>query len=243
MHGFAYALNALYPNFVGQNGVPRVIINRALLSITDEHQLDELVHTVPFAYAFCINGAFFGKRDHHELYLINYELGPGINGEKNFVSKCIVLNKEQHHQYHEKNGELNTISNKNSTLMSCLHFVDTVSLAINYLNHFNHYDRSNGLVVEREPLLWSRNRARRALEIGEIHTVRDALYLLGDRADETYPIFFIGGTTEINLATLCTAHFNFHTRQLIIYRNNPKECKEPQLIYNLDDLLLSKSAS
>ncbi|CAF1370272.1 unnamed protein product [Rotaria sp. Silwood1] len=113
----------------------------------------------------------------------------------------------------------------------------TICVALNYLNHFNHYERSDGSIVEREPLLWSRYRARRALEIGEIHTVKDALYLLGDRVDEKYPIFFIGGTTEINLATLCTAHFNFHTRQLSIYRNNPKDNSEPQLIFNLDDLL------
>ncbi|CAF2562125.1 unnamed protein product [Rotaria sp. Silwood2] len=216
-HGFAYALNALYPNFVGQNRIPRLIINRALLSIADENQLDELIHTIPIAYAFCINGAFFRVRNKDTCHLINYELGPKFNSETNFVSKCLILNNEQYRQYQEVN--------------------DTVCVALNYLNHFNHYERSDGSIVEREPLLWSRNRALRALEIGEIYTVKDALYLLGDRVDEKFPIFFIGGTTEINLATLCTAHFNFHTRQLSIYRNNPKNNSEPQLVYNLDDLL------
>ncbi|CAF4019045.1 unnamed protein product, partial [Rotaria magnacalcarata] len=215
MHGFAYALNALYPNFVGENGVPRLIINRALLSVANENQLDELVHTVPIAYAFCINGAFFRKHNHETCHLFNYELGPGLNSKENFVSKCLVVNKLQYHCYQEKN----------------------VCLTLNYLNHFNHYDRSNGFIVEREPLFWSRNRAQRALEIGEICTLKDALYLLGDRTNEKFPIFFMGGTTDINLATLCTAHFNFHTRQLSIYRNNPKDNNTPRLIYNLDDLL------
>ncbi|CAF3079823.1 unnamed protein product [Rotaria socialis] len=217
MHGFAYALNALYPNFVGENGVPRLIINRALLSVANENQLDELVHTVPIAYAFCINGAFFREHNHETCHLLNYELGPGLNSKENFVSKCLVVNNVQYHRYQETNG--------------------TVCLTLNYLNHFNHYDRSNGLIVEREPLFWSRNRAQRALEIGEIFTLKDALYLLGDRTNEKFPIFFMGGTTDINLATLCTAHFNFHTRQLSIYRNNPKDNNTPRLIYNLDDLL------
>lgn len=110
--------------------------------------------------------------------------------------------------------------------------------ALNFLTHYNHFERCDGSIVERETLLWSRNRGRRGLEIGEMHTVKDALYLLGDRADEKYPIFFVGGTTEINLATLCTAHFDFHTRQLYIYRNNPRENTEPKLVYNLDNLLL-----
>ncbi|CAF1288173.1 unnamed protein product [Rotaria sordida] len=214
MHGFAYTLNALYPNFVGQNRIPRLIINRALLSITDENQLDELIRTVPIAYGFCINCAFFRVHNQDTCYLINYELGPKLNNEKNFISKCLVLNNEQ---YQEVNG--------------------TTCIVLNYLNHFNHYERSDGSIVEREPLLWSRNRARRALEIGEICTVKDALDLLGDTTDEKYPIFFVGGTTEINLATLYTAHFNFHTRQLSIYRDNPKDNSEPQLVYNLDDLL------
>ncbi|CAF1058319.1 unnamed protein product [Rotaria sordida] len=214
MHGFAYTLNALYPNFVGQNRIPRLIINRALLSITDENQLDELIRTVPIAYAFCINCTFFRVHNQDTCYLINYELGPRLNSEKNFISKCLVLNNEQ---YQEING--------------------TTCIVLNYLNHFNHYERSDESIVEREPLLWSRNRARRALEIGEICTVKDALDLLGGTTDEKYPIFFVGGTTEINLATLCTAHFNFHTRQLSIYRDNPKDNSEPQLVYNLDDLL------
>ena len=109
-------------------------------------------------------------------------------------------------------------------------------MAMNYLNHFNHYERCNGLIVERETLLWSRNRGRRSLEIGEIRTVDEAMNLLGDRTDEKYPIFFVGGTTEVNLATLCTVHFNLHTRQLSIYRDNPMSQKDPKLVFNLDDL-------
>ena len=41
--------------------------------------------------------------------------------------------------------------------------------------HFNHYERSSGSIIEREPLLWSRNRARRGLELGEMRDLNDAL--------------------------------------------------------------------
>ena len=118
-----------------------------------------------------------------------------------------------------------------------------MNVVLNYLVHFNHFERSDGTIDERKPLLWSRYRARRGRELGEIRDLKDAFHLLGDRADEKFPIFFIGGTTEINLATLCTVHFNFQTHQLSIYRNNPKENNEPWLIYNLDDLLKHESTT
>lgn len=110
MHGFAYALNALYPNFVGQNRIPRLVINRALLSIANENQLDELVQKVPIAYGFCINGAFFREPSQEKRYLINYELGPGLHDEKNFVSKCLVLNNEQYRQHQAVSGNTKSFS-------------------------------------------------------------------------------------------------------------------------------------
>ena len=109
MHGFAFALNALYPNFVGENRIPRLIINRALLSIADENQLDELLHTVPIAYGFCINGVFFHVHNQETCHLINYEVSPRLNDEKNFISKCLVLNNEQYWQYQEVNSNINRL--------------------------------------------------------------------------------------------------------------------------------------
>ncbi|CAF3952968.1 unnamed protein product, partial [Rotaria sordida] len=221
MHGFVFALNALLPNYIGENRIPRQIINRALLSVADENELDRLLYETPIAYGFCINGAFFRADNNQQRYLLNYELGPNLNSNdnmttKNFISKCLVLNSEQYEQYKENNND--------------------VCIALNYLLHYNHYDRLQGLIVERPGLLSTRNRARRGLEFGEIRTEKDALTLLGDRTDKQFPIFMIPETDASSAATLCTVHFNFHTYQLIIYRNNPKDNSEPQLEYNLADL-------
>lgn len=203
-------MNALYPNFVGKNKIPRLIFNRALLSISSEDQLDETIEKVPIAYAFTINGAFLQSKDDKSVHLLNYELSPTLETGKNFVDKCVVLNSEQENP--SKNCQ---------------------TLVRNYLNHFNHFERCKGTIVERETLLWSKNRGRRALEIGEIRTTDDAFRLLSDRADEKYPIFFVAGTTEINLATLCTIHFDLYRRKLSIYRS---DWEKPEFIFNLDDL-------
>ncbi|CAF1555887.1 unnamed protein product [Rotaria sp. Silwood1] len=221
MYGFVVALNALHPNYIGENRIPRQILNRALLSVVDENELDKLLHETPIAYGFCINGGFFRADNNQQCYLLNYELGPNLNSDdkminKNFISKCLVLNNEQYEQYKKKN--------------------DDDCIALNYLLHYNHYERLQGSIVERAALLSSRNRARRGLEFGEIRTEKDALTLLGDQADEKFPIFIIPETNENNAATLCTVHFNFHTYQLIIYRNNPKDNSEPHLVYNLANL-------
>ena len=99
LHGFMYGLNALYPNFVGKKRIPRLIVNRALLSIENEVQLDDLLRTTPIAYGFCINGAFLNRPDQAKPYLLNYELGPSLESDKNFISKCLVLNSEQENIY------------------------------------------------------------------------------------------------------------------------------------------------
>ncbi|CAF2713882.1 unnamed protein product [Rotaria sp. Silwood2] len=113
---------------------------------------------------------------------------------------------------------------------------DTYLVAKNYLVHYNHYQRLHELVVERQPLSLTRAREQRGLELGEIHNVNDALVLLGDQTDENYPIFCVPTKTDLNLATLCTIRFKFLTHQLIIYRSNPNENRDPLLTYNLAEL-------
>ncbi|CAF0980377.1 unnamed protein product [Rotaria sp. Silwood1] len=117
---------------------------------------------------------------------------------------------------------------------------DTNSIAENYLVHYNHYQRLHKLVVERKALSLTRARERRGLELGEIHTANDALILLGDQTDENYPIFCDPTKVDSNLATLCTVRFKFSTHQLIIYRSNPKENRDPLFAYDLAQLWKSE---
>ena len=62
MYGFAYSVNGLYPNFVAHNRLPRQIVNRALLSVQNEVELDKLLHSSPIAFGFSLNGGFFINR-------------------------------------------------------------------------------------------------------------------------------------------------------------------------------------
>ncbi|CAF4015347.1 unnamed protein product, partial [Rotaria sordida] len=169
MHGFVFALNALLPNYIGENRIPRQIINRALLSVANENELDKLLHGTPIAFGFCINGTFFHADNNQQRYLLNYELGPNLNSNDNMTTK---------------------------------NFINDICIALNYLLHYNHYDRLQGLIVERPGLLSSRNRAQRGLEFGEIRTEKDALTLLGDRANKQFPIFMIPDMDTNNTATL-----------------------------------------
>lgn len=101
-HGFAYALNGLYPNYVARRRLPRQIANRALLSIKNEQELDNLCRTNAVAFGFCINGGFFRQQN----YLLNYEIGPNLNIDNhNYISKCLVLNNDQkeNRKYGKKN--------------------------------------------------------------------------------------------------------------------------------------------
>jgi hypothetical protein len=85
-------LNGLYPDFIGHGRLPRQIVNRALLSIRNESELDRLVHERPVAFGFGINGAFC----HGTKMLLNYEIGPNSQVvNENFVSKCYVLNSHE----------------------------------------------------------------------------------------------------------------------------------------------------
>jgi hypothetical protein len=95
-------LNGLYPNYVAHGRLPRQIVNRALLSVKTEEDLDNLLGISPVAFGFCINGAFFRQQN----YLINYEIGPNIKVDnENYISKCLIINDEQ--KENKTNGKIN----------------------------------------------------------------------------------------------------------------------------------------
>lgn len=102
-HGFAFSLNGLYPNYVAHGRLPRQIVNRALLAVKDEEDLDNLVRQSPVAFGFAINGTFFRQ----ESYLLNYEVGPNLKVDhENYISKCLIINDDQ--KENKKNGKKNT---------------------------------------------------------------------------------------------------------------------------------------
>ena len=212
MYGFAYSVNGLYPNFVAHNRLPRQIVNRALLSVQNEVELDKLLHSSPIAFGFSLNGGFF----HQQTYLFNYEIGPNFNVKnQNYISKCRIINNDE---YIEKNDE------------------DLI--VMNYLIHYNHYERLNNIIIEQKNLQSTYTRWKRGQEFGEISTINDARRFLGDENDEFFPIFRSLTRTNSNVVTLCTVHIDFRTFQCFIYQDNPKNANEPSWIYNLKDLLL-----
>lgn len=231
-HGFAFGLNGLYPNYVAHGRLPRQIINRALLSVRNEVDLDHLIRTSPVAFGFCINGAFF----RHENSLLNYEIGPNLKVDnENYISKCRVLNDGQK----ENKLDGNTPSLIRLTVKATVFFcrsLDECKTVLNYLVHYNHYERLNRLIVEQSSLESTRSRGKRGEELGEIFTVDDAMNLLGDQKDQSFPIFRIPSKTDVDTATLCTAHFDFHSLKLFVFEENPKANDRPALIYNLIDL-------
>jgi hypothetical protein len=211
-HGFACSLNGLYPNFIAHGRLPRQIVNRALLSVRNEDDLDQLLRSSPVAYGFCINGGFY----HQPTHLLNYEIGPNLKmDDENYISKCRIVNNDDHI---EKDDE---------------HVV-----AFNYLIHYNHYERLDNVIVQQKALQSTYSRWQRGQELGDITNIDDAIRLLGDNGNELFPIFRVPNRTDANSVTLCTVHINFRTLQLIVYQHNPKENNQPTLIYNLADLFL-----
>ena len=209
-HGFACSLNGLYPNFVAYGRLPRQIVNRALLSVKDEDDLDRLLQVSPVAYGFSINGGFFHQLSH----LFNYEIGPNLKmPNENYISKCRVVSTEE--------------SGEND---------QDYSVKLNYLIHYNHYERLDNVIVQQKSLESTYSRWRRGQELGEIVDIDDALRFLGDNENEAFPIFRVPNRTDVNSVTLCTVHINFRTLELSVYQHNPKEDQQPSLVYNLAEL-------
>lgn len=205
-------MNGLYPNFIAHGRLPRQIVNRVLLSVQNEDHLDKLLQASPVAYGFCVNGGFYHQPDH----LINCEVGPNLNvDDENYISKCWIVNNED-------------ISEKKKDF----------SIALNYLVHYNHYERLNNVIVQQKSLESTYSRWKRGQELGEIYNINDAICLLGDNTNELFPIFRVPNRTDVNSVTLCTVHINFLTLELFIYQQNPKENTEPAFAYNLADLFV-----
>ncbi|UJR13728.1 hypothetical protein I4U23_000738 [Adineta vaga] len=212
VHGFVCAMNGLYPNFVAHGRLPRQIVNRALLSIRNEEELDQLIRSSPVAYGFCINGGFIHEKSH----LLNYEIGPNLDEDnQNYISKCRIINSEEN--FDKINGD---------------------SIVRNYLIHYNHYERLDHVIHQQKALESSFSRWKRGRELGEIFDINDAMRLLGDHDNELFPIFRTSNRSDVNSVTLCTVHMNFLTLELRIFQTNPKENNQPTLIYNLRELFL-----
>jgi len=116
--------------------------------------------------------------------------------------------------------------------------LDECEIVSNYLVHYNHYERLNKLIIQQQSLESTYSRWKRGQEFGEIFTINDALRLLGDNENESFPIFRVSNKTDVNSVTLCTAHFNFNTLELLIYEHNPKDNNQPSFIYNIIDLFV-----
>jgi hypothetical protein len=209
-HGFVFSINALFPNYVGFGRLPRQIIFRSLLSVRNQEELDYLIRTSPTAFGLSINGGFL-----QQSYLFNYEIGPNLNTEnENYVSKCLVICDEQK-----------------------LDKIDECCTALNYLMHYNHYERLNKVILEQKPLESTFNRSKRGQEFGEILTIEDGLKFLGDSKNTSYPIFRRPSDIDNNIVTLCTVHINFLTLEFIVYDHNPKENNQPTFVYDLNNLI------
>ena len=178
----------------------------------DEEDLDRLLQASPVAYGFSINAGFF----HQPSHLVNYEIGPNLKmPNENYISKCRVVNTEE--------------SSDND---------QDYAVKLNYLIHYNHYERLDNVIVQQKSLESTYSRWTRGQELGEIVHIDDALRLLGDNENEAFPIFRVPNRTDVNSVTLCTVHINFRTSELIVYQHNPKENPQPSLIYNLAELFL-----
>jgi len=212
VHGFACSMNGLYPNFIAHGRLPRQIVNRSLLSVRNEAELDQLLRASPVAYGFSLNGGFYHQADH----LLNYEIGPNLDVKnENYISKCWISSND---------GNLED--------------KEDYSVVPNYLIHYNHYERLDNVIIQQKALESTYSRWKRGQELGEISTINDAMTLLGDTQNALFPIFRVPNKIDLNSVTLCTVHINFLTLQLFIYQQNPKENNEPAFIYNLADLFL-----
>jgi hypothetical protein len=89
--------------------------------------------------------------------------------------------------------------------------------------HANHYQELSGVEQVIRPS--SQARAQRASELLQHELTEDArgiLSILGDRADHRYPIYRTAAPPDRS-ATLCTALFDLHARQLTIHTGHPAD--------------------
>ncbi|CAF4006096.1 unnamed protein product [Rotaria sordida] len=83
-HGFVFTYNGLYPKIPRiKNCLSRQLLNRLVLTVENEQQLDQILKTQLTAYGFNLNvGQFRCSDDILEKYLLSYEIGPSNENEK-----------------------------------------------------------------------------------------------------------------------------------------------------------------
>ena len=88
-----------------------------------------------------INGGFLRQENNEQCYLFNYEIGPNLKVKnENYISKCLVVTNEK--------------------------IQDEGSVVLNYLLHYNHYERLNKIIPEQQSLESSFDRWKRGQEFG-----------------------------------------------------------------------------
>lgn len=118
------------------------------------------------------------------------------------------------------------------------HYLHTIPTQADPLkdSHFIHVNAYQFLQVDEiDPvhLGSSANRYKRICEMPTPKNVQDVCRILGDTANEKYPIFRSPRPTDRS-QTLATAVFNILENKLDIYLENPKESKVPSFYLPLD---------
>ncbi|CAF1262014.1 unnamed protein product [Rotaria sordida] len=209
-HGFVFTYNGLYPKIPRiKNCLSRQLLNRLVLTVENEQQLDQILKTQLTAYGFNLNvGRFRCSDDIPEKYLLSYEIGPSNENEK--TNQCNI-----NYILNEKQVEDTRIIMKHKDILSS-------SFSLNYYCHFNHYIHLQTVPEEDKPLSSSKMRAKRASEFGDIKISNQALQLLGDEKYKSeHPIYRRASTGQTNTVTLCTALIDFTTSMLYVYDDNP----------------------
>ncbi|CAF1149673.1 unnamed protein product [Rotaria sordida] len=97
-HDFVFTYNGLYPKIPRiEHCAPNQLLNRLVLTIENEQQLDEILKTQLTAYGFNLNVDQFRCSDGtHQKYLLSYEIGPSNDDKKtNQCNTNYILNEKQ----------------------------------------------------------------------------------------------------------------------------------------------------
>ncbi|XP_071091493.1 beta-alanyl-dopamine/carcinine hydrolase-like [Haliotis cracherodii] len=87
--GKVFTVNALYPNIVEANKIPRYFMNRALLGVKSQGDLEHLLHGLGVGVAYGFNVNYADIRNSSGI-LTNYEVSPMKGVSQNLVTKATV---------------------------------------------------------------------------------------------------------------------------------------------------------
>ncbi|CAF5011991.1 unnamed protein product [Rotaria sp. Silwood1] len=97
-HGFVFTYNGLYPKTSRiKNYLSRQLLNRLILTVENEQQLDQILKTQLTAYGFNLNVVRFRCSDGTpQKYILSYKIGPSNDNEKrNQCNINYILNEKQ----------------------------------------------------------------------------------------------------------------------------------------------------